>query len=161
MDIRSIGVSASIENLPVSIRPRISQVDTRACASFLCTTSVGRSSVLCGPGDAWSCDLIYCLRNALVGQVLWPLEPDQDENRIFNSLPGIVLCMHNPEHLAKFHDFASRCQPAALSHSRVFSMTKSISFCVSSGKIGNEMQEAAFRSEFGIALAMRAGLPHG
>jgi hypothetical protein len=29
-------------------------------------------------------------------------------------------------------------------------MTKSISFWVSSGNIGNEMQEAAFRSEFGI-----------
>jgi hypothetical protein len=57
--------------------------------------------------------------------------------------------------------FASRYQPAALSHSRVFSMTKSISSCASSGNIGNEMQQAAFRSEFGNGPAMRASLPHG
>jgi hypothetical protein len=40
-------------------------------------------------------------------------------------------------------------------------MTKSISFWVSSGKIGNEMEEAAFRSEVGIGPVIRACLPHG
>lgn len=78
-----------------------------------------------------------------------------------SKLPSAVAFWISPEHLARFHDFASGCQTAALSHSRVFSITKSISFCVSSANIGNEIQEAAFRSEFRIGSMMRADFPHG
>ena len=74
---------------------------------------------------------------------------------------GIAFWISSSEHFAKFHDFAFGHQPAVLSHSRVFSITKSISFCVSSGNIGNEMQEAAFRSEFRIGSMMRADFPYG
>src|ERR1022692_3295027 len=47
------------------------------------------------------------------------------------------------------------------SHSRTFSKTQSTSSAVSSGNMGRDMQQAALRSELGMAYGIRAGLPHG